>query len=93
MKIKATLIVLLAIRIVLSNLSGLLCSLSAFFAFVLLIVLNDLRSSGLSERYATSEADIKAEPIRRIKSTGNSINKLRLLAFIEIPVTNVNIDN
>jgi hypothetical protein len=62
----AMFIVLLATSTVLNSFSGLLYSFRAICDCLLLFVLNFSMSSGRNEKYATSEPDIRAEPISRI---------------------------
>jgi hypothetical protein len=62
--------VLFATSIVLRSFSGILYSFRMLFDFRLLSFLNFSKSSGPNEKYATSDADIKAEPRRsRIRTT------------------------
>ena len=62
----AILIVLFATRMVLNSFSGLLCSFMTALDFLSFSDLNHSISSGLKEKKATSEAETKAEPIKRI---------------------------
>lgn len=62
----AILMVLLATRIVLNSFSGLLYSFIVICDFLLLCDLNFSISSGVNEKNATSEADIRADPRRSI---------------------------
>jgi hypothetical protein len=66
-------IVLFATRIVLNSFSGILYSFRTLFDFLLLSFLNFSISSGPKEKYATSDADIKAEPRRSRTRTINPI--------------------
>ena len=54
--------VLLATRIVLNSFAGLSDNFKAYFERLLLFVLNFSISSGLSEKKATSEPEIRADP-------------------------------
>jgi len=89
----AILIVLFATRTVLSSFSGLLYRFRTVFDFLSLCVLSFSISSGLKEKNATSEADIKAEPIRRITMTRRPITILKSGALIPIPETSIKYDS
>jgi hypothetical protein len=84
----AILTVLFATSIVLKSFSGLLYSFRALFDFLLLYVLNFSISSGLNEKYATSEPDMRADPKRRIISINSPIIILKSGALTAMPERN-----
>jgi hypothetical protein len=83
----AIFIVLFATSMVLSNFSGFSYSLRMVFDFLSFFDLKVLISSGRKEKKATSVADIRAEPIRRIIITKKPIMIFKSGLLITIPET------
>ena len=81
----AILIVLFATSMVLSSFSGLLCSFRTDLDFLSFSDLNFSISSGLNEKKATSEAETRAEPIRRTIITRKPKTILKSGALMPIP--------
>jgi hypothetical protein len=81
----AILMVLFATSIVLRSFSGLLYNFRIVFDFSSLLDLRFSSSSGLKEKNATSEADMRADPTRRIMMTRKPITILKSGELIPIP--------
>ncbi len=85
----AILIVLFATSTVLSSFSGLLYSFRIALDFLFLFDLRFSSSSGLKEKKATSEADMRADPMRRIMITKRPITILKSGVLIPIPESSI----
>jgi hypothetical protein len=79
------LIVLFATSMVLKSFSGLLCNFMTVLNFLSFSDLNLSISSGLKEKKATSEAETKAEPIKRIMIIRKPKTILKSGALMPIP--------